>query len=91
MKRMKTFLYGLKADKYLHCFAGMVVAQVAYGLLAIALPKWACMVLSVVVVAVVGGLKELVDVKYGVPSWKDFVATVTGAIVELPIMLMLWN
>lgn len=91
MKRLKTFLYGLKADKYLHCFAGMVVAQVAYVLLAIALPKWACMVLSVVAVAVVGGLKELVDVKYGVPSWKDFVATMTGAIVELPIMLMLWN
>lgn len=89
VKRLVQWIYGLKADKYLHCFAGMVVAQVAYVLLAIALPKWACMVLSVVAVAVIGGVKELVDVKYGVPSWKDFVATVTGAFVELPIMLML--
>ena len=87
MKRLRTLLYGLKADKYLHCFAGMAVSQVAYLLLAIALPKWACIVLSVVAVAVVGGLKELVDVKYGVPSWKDFGATMIGVVLGLLIML----
>lgn len=89
-KELFDWLNKIALDKMLHFVCGLLVAQVAFVCLGFALPKWACIVLSVVAVAVVGGLKELVDVKYGVPSWKDFVATMMGAIVELPIM-MLWN
>ena len=91
MKRIIDWLYSLKSDKYLHFIAGLVVAQVVFALLRLAMPWWWCAFLSFVAASVVGGVKEAFDVKYGVPKLADFVATMfgglAGALLSIPIVL----
>lgn len=81
MKRIIAWLYSLKTDKCLHFIAGMVVAQIAFALLRIALPWWLSAFIAFVIAAVVGGLKEAWDIKHGVPNVADFVATMLGGLL----------
>jgi len=91
MKKIIAWLYSLKTDKCLHFIAGLVVAQIAFALLRLALPWWWSAFIAFVIAAVVGGLKEALDVKYGVPNVADFVATMVGGLVgvllAMPIAL----
>lgn len=79
MKKIIEWLYSLKADKYLHFIAGIIVSQIAYSLLDISdmTALW-CAFIAFVVATIVGGVKEAVDVKYGVCKLNDFVATMCG-------------
>lgn len=82
IERIKKWLYAIKVDKYLHFIAGIIVSQVAFALLDIGdMPVGWCAFLSVVVTAIVGGVKEAVDVKYGVPNVKDWAATFYGGLL----------
>lgn len=82
MKKILEWLYSLKVDKCLHFIAGIIVSQIAFALLDIGdMPVWWCAFLSVVVTAIVGGVKEAVDVKYGVPNVKDWAATFYGGLL----------
>ena len=91
MKKLIEWLYSLKVDKYLHFIAGLIVAQVVYSLLDLAMPCWWCAFLAFVCATIVGGIKEAVDVKWGVPKVDDFVATMLGGLVgvllAIPIAL----
>lgn len=87
VERMKSWIYGIKADKLLHFITGLLVAQVAFLLINIGMAKWASLLIAFVVTALVGGIKEFAD-KFtgGVPNWKDFVFTLVGGFVGLLIM-----
>ena len=91
MKKIIEWLYGLKTDKCLHFIAGIVVAQIAFALLDLATTVWWSAFLAFLVAAVVGGIKEALDVKHGVPNVADFVATMLGGLVgvllAIPIAL----
>ena len=87
MKKILDLLYSLKADKCLHFIAGLVVAQIAFALLRIALPWGWSAFIAFVIAAVVGGLKEAWDVKHGVPNVADFVATMFGGLVGVSLAI----
>jgi hypothetical protein len=86
--KIKSWIYGIKADKLLHFIAGLIVLQVAYKLLMYCLPKYLTAIISFIIMVIIGGIKELVDIKFGVPSIKDFIATLIGGIIGLLIMLI---
>lgn len=89
VNKLKTWLYGLKADKLLHFICGMVIAQVAYRLLALRCIPLVSWFLGLAAAAVAALSKEWWDYGHqGVPSWKDLVATLIGAVVGLLIMLI---
>jgi hypothetical protein len=44
-------------------------------------------VVAFLLATLVAGAKEAIDVKYGVPSWKDLLASEVGIVVGLLIML----
>ncbi len=89
VNKLKTWIYGLKADKLLHFICGMVIAQVAYGLLALRCIPLVSWFLGLAAAAVAALSKEWWDYGHqGVPSWKDLVATLIGAVVGLLIMLI---
>lgn len=87
IKRIKNWLYGIKADKLLHFIFGLLIAQEAFLLINIGMVKWASLLIAFVATALVGGIKEFAD-KFtgGVPNWKDFVFTLAGGFVGLLIM-----
>lgn len=91
MKKIIDWLYGIKSDKLLHFIAGLVVAQVAFALLDLATSVWWSAFLAFLIAAIVGGVKEALDVKRGVPNVADFVATIVGglvgALLAMPIAL----
>lgn len=87
MKKIIEWLYSLKTDKCLHFIAGMVVAQIAFALLRLALPWWWSAFIAFVISVVVGGLKEAWDVKHGVPNMGDFVATMFGGLVGVSLAI----
>lgn len=82
------WLYNVKADKLLHVLFGLLIAQVAFVCLRLALPKWLALLGAFLIASMVAGVKELIDIRYGVPSWKDWIASVIGATVGLIIMLL---
>jgi len=79
----------VKADKWLHLLCGLGVAQVAFTLLSIALPWWLSALLSFILSAIAAGVKELVDIKYGVPSIKDFLWTCVGGLIGVLLLIPL--
>ena len=87
MKQIIDWLYSLKADKCLHFIAGMVVAQIAFALLCLALPLWWSAFLAFLVAVAAGGIKEAWDVKHGVPNMGDFVATMFGGLVGVSLAI----
>lgn len=91
MSKVMDWLYSLKTDKLLHFIAGMVVAQIVFALLDLALPWWWSAFLAFLCASVVGGVKEAFDLKYGVSKVSDFVATMLGgllgALLSIPIVL----
>lgn len=87
MKKIIDWLYSLKTDKCLHFIAGMVVAQIAFVLLRLALPWWWSAFFAFVIAVVVGCLKEAWDIKHGVPSVADFVATMLGGLVGVSLAI----
>lgn len=87
MKKIISWLYSLKTDKCLHFIAGMVVAQIAFALLRLALPWWWSAFIAFVIAVVVGGLKEAWDIKHGVPNVADFVATMLGGLVGVSLAI----
>ncbi len=89
MKRIIEWLCGLKADKLLHFIAGVVVSQIIFGLLDLAMPMWWCALLSLLAAAIVGGIKEAIDVKHGVPNIKDWVATFFGGVLGVILAILI--
>lgn len=81
------WLYSLKTDKCLHFIAGLLVAQIAFALLRLALPLWWSAFLAFLVAAVVGGMKEALDVKHGIFNTGDFVATMFGGLVGVSLAI----
>lgn len=89
MRRIVDWIRGIKADKWLHLLCGLGVAQVAFALLSLALPWHGAALLAFAVSAVAGGIKELADVKFGVPSWKDFAWTCAGGLFGVLLLIPL--
>lgn len=87
VERIKDWLYGIKADKLLHFICGLIVAQVFFALLNIGCVKRVSLLVSLLLSTIVAGAKELIDIRCGVPSWKDFAASMIGIVVGLLIML----
>jgi hypothetical protein len=87
MRRIVDWIRSVKADKWLHLLCGLGVAQVAFALLSLALPWWGAALSALAMSAVVGGIKELVDVKWGVPSWKDFAWTCAGGLIGVLLLI----
>lgn len=89
VNRIVDWIRGIKADKWLHLLCGLGVAQVAFALLSLALPCWGAALSALAMSAVVGGIKEMIDIKYGVPSWKDFAWTCAGSFIGVLLLLPL--
>lgn len=89
MKKIIAWLYSLKTDKCLHFIAGMVVAQIAFVLLRLAIPLWWRAFIAFGIAAVVGAFKEAWDVKHGVPNIADFAATMLGGLVGVSLAILI--
>lgn len=87
IEHIKNWLYGIKPDKLLHFIGGLMVAQVFFVLLNICCVRWVSLLVALLLATIVAGAKELYDIKHGVPSWKDFIASEIGIGVGLLIML----
>lgn len=86
-KELFAWLYKVKTDKLLHVLFGLLIAQVVFVCLHFACQKWLALLGAFLLASLVAGTKELIDIKYGVPSWKDWLASEVGIIVGLLIML----
>lgn len=86
-KELFAWLYKVGTDKLLHVLFGLLIAQVLYVLLHIGCAKWESAVVAFLLATLVAGAKEAIDVKFGVPSWKDLLASEVGIVVGLLIML----
>lgn len=89
IKRIEKYLCGINADKYLHFIAGLLIAQITFALFSFFAQTWICAIISFFVSVIAGALKEAFDSKYGVVSWKDFVATAIGGIVGTLLSLFI--
>lgn len=81
-------LYGIQQDKMLHFVGGLLISQLLYAIASLMLPKWVALLLALVVATVVAALKEAWDIKHGVPSWADFLASEIGIMTGLSIMTL---
>ena len=88
MKKIISRLYAIKADKFLHFIGGMIIAQVVCVLLAHACNGWMSFVGAFLLGTLIVAAKEISDIKFGVPSWKDFIASVVGVVVGLLILMI---
>lgn len=87
VKRLKQWLGSIEADKWLHMLCGLGIAQVAFALLSLALPWWDAALLALLVAVVAGGMKECIDMRCGVASWKDFAFTVVGGMIGVLLLI----
>lgn len=85
-KELFGWLNKIAVDKLLHFVCGLLVAQVAFVCLGFAVGKWWSLLGALLISSAVAAVKEAVDVKYGVPSWKDFGASIIGIFVGLSIL-----
>lgn len=89
IERLKSWLYGIKSDKLLHFICGLLIAQVLYALLSIGCTKQVSMLVALILATAVSIVKEIWDIKHGVPSWKDFIASEAGVIIGLLVMVLI--
>lgn len=80
------WLNKIAVDKLLHFVCGLLVAQVAFVCLGFAVGKLWSLLGALLISSSVAAVKEAVDVKYGVPSWDDFGASIIGIFVGLSIL-----
>ena len=81
-------LYGIQQDKMLHFVGGLLISQLLYAIASLMLPKWVALLLALIVATVVAALKEAWDIKHGVPSWADFLASEIGIVIGLLIIII---
>lgn len=88
MKKILSRLYAIRADKFLHFICGLIIAQVVCLLLSHAC--YGCMpfVAAFLLGTLMAAAKEIADIKFGVPSWNDFFASVVGVVVGLLILMI---
>lgn len=91
MKKLKAWLYGIKADKWLHVICAMAIVQVAYLLPFRAFGKPVGLLLSTAVTLAVCALKELWDMASmkGVASWSDMIAGIIGTVIGFLVMMLI--
>lgn len=81
MKKILDIIAKIKKDKLLHFICGAAAAQAVFSVLFFtSLPAWTVVTLTFISSVLVGGAKELLDIKFGTPSWGDFLATVLGGL-----------
>ena len=88
MKKIINYFYNIKSDKLLHLIAGIIIYQLSYNILIHFVNVSISLGISIIIVILAGGIKELIDIKIGVPSIKDFLFTCIGGIIELLITLI---
>ena len=81
MSRLVKWISNLKKDKLLHFICGAAVSQVAFAATVSFTSNWIAALISVEAAVLAGACKEWWDVRHGVPSWKDFLATVLGGVL----------
>ena len=91
MKRIKDWLYGVKADKWLHAIVALVMAEVLFLAVFRCTGKPLGLLLSTAVTLAVCALKELWDMasKKGVASWGDVIAGIIGTVIGGMVMMVL--
>ena len=85
-KELFGWLSKIAVDKLLHFVCGLLVAQVAFVCLGFAVGKLWSLLGALLISSSVAAVKEAVDVKYGVPSWDDFGASIIGIFIGLSIL-----
>ena len=85
-KELFGWLNKIAVDKLLHFICGLLVAQVAFVCLGFAVGKLWSLLGALLISSSVAAVKEAVDVKYGVPSWDDFGASIIGIFIGLSIL-----
>jgi uncharacterized membrane protein YjdF len=88
VNKILKWLNRIKFDKLLHFIFGLLIAQVLYTLLSIGFGKWMSVLGSMFLSSMLAAAKELWDIKHGVPSWNDFLASEIGVIVGLLVMAL---
>ena len=87
-KRRASWLVSLKADKLLHFICGLLIAQGLFLALRLGCTSWMAAIISLSATAVVAALKEVIDILYGTPEFKDWLASVIGAAIGIILMLL---
>lgn len=87
-KRRASWLASLKADKLLHFICGLLISQGLFLVLRLGCTAWMAAIISLTATAIVAALKEVIDILYGTPEWKDWLASLLGAAVGLTLMLL---
>lgn len=88
VKSIIALIDSINRDKLLHFICAFLVAQLSYVLLAIVCPKRASLLFAAIAATVVSALKEIWDIKHGVPSWSDFIADEVGILIGLLVMAL---
>jgi len=90
INKILQWLNKLKTDKLLHFIAGMLISQVTYILISLtSLHICWIVLLSLTITVISGGIKEVIDKKYGVPSIMDFVYTVIGGFIGVLLAMFI--
>ncbi len=88
MKRIKDWLYGVKADKWMHAVVALVIVEALFLAVFRCMGKPMGLLLSTAVTLAICALKELLDMasKKGVASWGDVIAGITGTVIGGMVM-----
>ena len=83
-----TWLYGIRADKWLHAIVALVIVEVLFLAVFRGMGKPMGLLLSTAVTSAVCALKELLDMasKKGVASWGDVIAGIAGTVIGGMVM-----
>lgn len=90
LNKILQWLSEIKADKLLHFIAGILISQITYALLSFTTLHigW-ILLLSLLIITVIGGAKEAIDKKIGVPSIIDFLYTIIGGLIGLLLVVFI--
>ncbi len=91
MKKLKAWLYGIKADKWLHVIVALVVVEVLFLAIFHDIGKPAGLTMSAAITVALCCLKELYDMDSndGVASWGDIIAGIVGIVIGVMVMMVL--
>ena len=84
-----SWLAKVTADKLLHFICGLLISQGLFLALRLGCTSWMAAIISLTATAIVAALKEVIDILYGTPEWKDWFASIFGASVGITLMLLL--
>ncbi len=88
--KVKTWLYGIKSDKWMHAIVALVIVEALFLALFRGMGKPMGLLVSAAVTLASCGAKEVFDMlsKKGVASWGDIDAGIIGMLIGTLLMIM---